>query len=69
MPRLKRYWTTPFTRLTFDGWSELIDRAGFIIRRIYEPRPTLEDVVRRPELDDCRDFPSFVVFDLVKTGT
>jgi 2-polyprenyl-3-methyl-5-hydroxy-6-metoxy-1,4-benzoquinol methylase len=65
MPRLKRYWTTPFVRLTFDGWSELIQRAGFLIRRMYEPRPTHEDVVRKPQLDDCRDFPSFIIFDLV----
>ncbi len=65
MARLNRYWTTPFIRLTFDGWSELIDRAGFLIRRIYEPRPTPEDVARRPEIEDCRDFPSFVIFDLV----
>jgi 2-polyprenyl-3-methyl-5-hydroxy-6-metoxy-1,4-benzoquinol methylase len=69
MPRLKRYWTTPFVRLTFDGWSEVIERAGFLIRRMYELRPTIEDVAREPELEDCRDFPSFVVFDLVTGGT
>ena len=65
MARLKRYWTTPFVRLTVDGWSEAIEQAGFLIRRIYEPRPTLEDVAREPQLEDCRDFPSFVIFDLV----
>jgi 2-polyprenyl-3-methyl-5-hydroxy-6-metoxy-1,4-benzoquinol methylase len=68
MSRLERYWTTPFVRLTFDGWSELIKHAGFLVRRIYEPRPTLEDVASEPQLDDCRDFPSFVIFDLVTGG-
>jgi hypothetical protein len=33
---------------------------------MYEPRPTPEDLARRPELDDCRDFPFFIIFDLVK---
>jgi ubiquinone/menaquinone biosynthesis C-methylase UbiE len=66
MARLNRYWSTPFIRLTIDGWSTLVEQAGFLIRRIYEPRPTAEDVARCPELDDCRDFPSFIVFDLLK---
>ena len=65
MSRLKRYWTTPIVRLTIDGWSQAIERAGFLIRRIYEPRPTPEDVARHPGLDDCLDFPAFLVFDLV----
>ncbi|MBM3331711.1 methyltransferase domain-containing protein [candidate division WOR-3 bacterium] len=65
MSRLNRYWTTPIVRLTIEGWSEAIEQAGFLIRRIYEPRPTLEDVAHAPQLDDCRDFPSFLVFDLV----
>ena len=66
MARLNRYWSTPFFRLTIDGWSRLIADAGFLIRRIYEPRPTAEEVERCPEIDDCVDFPSFVIFDLVK---
>ncbi|MBM3315822.1 methyltransferase domain-containing protein, partial [candidate division WOR-3 bacterium] len=66
MARLNRYWTTPIVRLTVDGWTGLTEQAGFLIRRIYEPRPTLEDVARCPNLEDCRDFPSFLVFDLVK---
>jgi 2-polyprenyl-3-methyl-5-hydroxy-6-metoxy-1,4-benzoquinol methylase len=65
MPRLDRYWTTPFMRLTIDGWSQAIEQAGFLIRRIYEPRSTPEDVARWPGLDDCHDFPSSIVFDLV----
>ena len=69
MPRLRRYWSTPFVRLTFDAWSGTIAGAGFVIQRIYEPRPTPEDVARCPELDDCRDFPAFLIFDLVKART
>ena len=65
MSRLKRYWTTPIVRFTIEGWSQAIERAGFLIRRIYEPRPTPEDVARQPGLDDCLDFPAFLVFDLV----
>jgi len=66
MARLDRYWTTPIVRLTIDGWSRLAAEAGFLIRRIYEPRPSVEDLERWPALDDCRDFPSFVILDLVK---
>jgi 2-polyprenyl-3-methyl-5-hydroxy-6-metoxy-1,4-benzoquinol methylase len=64
MARLNRYWTTPISRLTIEGWTEATERAGFLVRRIYEPRPTLEDVERWPEIEDCRDFPSFIIFDL-----
>ncbi len=67
MGRLNRYWTTPIVRFTVEGWSQAIEQAGFLIRRVYEPRPTLEDVAREPQLDDCRDFPSFLIFDLVTT--
>jgi hypothetical protein len=69
MGRLNRYWTTPMVRFTFEGWSQAIEQAGFLIRRIYEPRPEIEDVARVPQLDDCRDFPSFVIFDLVPSET
>jgi hypothetical protein len=68
MARLKRYWSTPIVRFTIDGWSEAIEQAGFLIRRVYEPRPTLDDVARWPGLGDCLDFPAFLVFDLV-TGS
>jgi 2-polyprenyl-3-methyl-5-hydroxy-6-metoxy-1,4-benzoquinol methylase len=66
MARLERCWTSPFLRLTFEGWSELIEQAGFLIRRVYEPRPTEAEAAAMPEVEDCRDFPSFLIFDLVK---
>ena len=65
MARLNHYWATPETRLTIEGWSQVISEAGFLIRRIYEPRPSPEDVVRQPELEDCRDVPSFLILDIV----
>lgn len=66
MPRLRYRWETPFWRHTLTGWSEMIARAGFIIRRLHEPHPTPEQVARLPQLDDCARLPYFLVFDLLK---
>ncbi len=68
MKRLKYHWDTPAWRRTLSEWSETIAKTGFLIRRIYEPRPTKEQVKKRPELDDCYRLPYFLVFDLVKSG-
>jgi 2-polyprenyl-3-methyl-5-hydroxy-6-metoxy-1,4-benzoquinol methylase len=66
MPRLSYHWDTPCWRHTFGEWSALIADAGFLVRRMHEPRPTPEQVERRPELMDCAIAPYFLVFDLVK---
>ena len=66
MPRLGAHWETPYWHRTLAEWSALIDGAGFLIRRLHEPRPTAEQVARNPDLDDCSRLPYFVIFDLVK---
>ena len=68
MARLIYDWATPYWRLTLSEWSQLIDSAGFLIRRIHEPRATGEQVQRLNDLDDCRRLPYFLVFDLVSLG-
>lgn len=50
---------------TLEEWSSTFTRAGFLIARLYEPRPSEEQVVRVPDLDDCRRIPYFLIFDLV----
>jgi SAM-dependent methyltransferase len=66
MSRLKYGWRSPQWKRTFGEWSELLDDAGFVIKRIHEPRPTREQVDRIPELDDCYRLPYFLVFDCLK---
>jgi SAM-dependent methyltransferase len=66
MTRLKYGWRSPQWKRTFGEWSELLDDAGFVIKRIHEPRPTKEQVGRIPELDDCYRLPYFLVFDCLK---
>jgi 2-polyprenyl-3-methyl-5-hydroxy-6-metoxy-1,4-benzoquinol methylase len=66
MSRLVYQWSTPFWRRTLQEWSDAIAEAGFLIRRIYEPRPSEDDVAIQPEVSDARDFPYFLIFDLVR---
>ncbi len=66
MKRLKYHWDTPGRRHTLEQFSRLFELAGFLVRRIREPRPALEQVVARPELEDCYRLPYLLVFDLVK---
>jgi len=66
MQRLKYHWDAPYWRHTLSEWSKLIAAAGFLIRRIDEPRPTKEQVQRNPHLSDCYWLPCFLMFDLVK---
>lgn len=66
MKRLKYHWETPYWRYTLSEWSEMIAEAGFLIRRIHEPRPTEEQVQQNPHLEDSCRLPIFLIFDLVK---
>lgn len=68
MPRLAYHWNTPYWRRTLEETSALIAGAGFLVRRMYEPRPTPEQVERMPQLDDCSRLPYFLVFDTLKPG-
>ena len=64
MARLMYPWETPCWGLTLSEWSELMSGAGFLIRRIHEPRPTEDQVRRLPQMDDCYRLPYFLVSDL-----
>lgn len=66
MARLKYAWRSPQWKRTFGEWSQLLDDAGFVIKRIHEPRPTAEQVERIPDLEDCYRLPYFLVFDCLK---
>ena len=64
MRRLAYQWSTPFWRRTLEQWSELIADAGFVIRRLHEPRPSADDLSDQPELSDSSDLPYFLIFDI-----
>jgi 2-polyprenyl-3-methyl-5-hydroxy-6-metoxy-1,4-benzoquinol methylase len=66
MRRLTYHWTSPYWRHTLAEWSELIAGAGFLIRRLAEPRPSLEQVARVPHIEDAYRLPSFLIWDVVK---
>lgn len=66
MPRLLYSWDTPYWRFTLSEWSALIARAGFVIQRLHEPRPTEAQVRNNPKLADCYRLPYCLIFDLVK---
>ncbi len=55
----------PSTSRTLVEWSEAFTKAGFLIFRLYEPRPTTKQVEDVPELNDCFRMPYFLTFDLV----
>lgn len=48
---------------TLEEWSELFSTTGFLIARLYEPRPTPAKVEQFPELDDCFRIPYYLIFD------
>ena len=65
MGRLTANWETPRWYHTFTELSEMVAEAGFMIRRMVEPRPTEEQVRQNPDLDDCHRVPYFLIFELV----
>lgn len=66
MPRLRYPWETPRWRLTLSEWTGLVREAGFVLVGLREPRPTANQVARRPELEDCRRLPYFLVIEAAK---
>jgi 2-polyprenyl-3-methyl-5-hydroxy-6-metoxy-1,4-benzoquinol methylase len=69
MPRLTAHWSSPCWRHTLSEWTEMVVDAGFVIRRLHEPRPTEDQVASNPRLDDCRRMPYFLIFDLSNPGS
>ncbi len=68
MPRLREHWETPYWSRTIEEWSEILLAAGFLIRRLREPRPSAQAVVEVPDLEDSLRLPSFLIFDAIKSG-
>jgi 2-polyprenyl-3-methyl-5-hydroxy-6-metoxy-1,4-benzoquinol methylase len=66
MARLSYHWDTPYWHYTLSEWSEMIAVAGFLVRRLSEPRPTREQIERTPYIEDAYRLPCFLIFDLVK---
>jgi uncharacterized protein (DUF1330 family)/ubiquinone/menaquinone biosynthesis C-methylase UbiE len=66
MGRLAYHWHTPCWHYTLAEWSTLIAQAGFVIQRLYEPRPTEEQGARYPALAGARLVPAVLIFGLVK---
>ena len=62
------HWDTPYGRYSISEWSAMIAEAGFLIRRLHEPRPTPEQVQRKPSLEKSYRLPMCVILDLVKPG-
>ncbi len=53
----------PSTSKTLEEWSEAFANAGFLISRLYEPRPTVTQVTEVPELEDSFRMPYFLIID------
>lgn len=63
MDRLRYPWETPRWRFTLSEWCSLATKAGFVVTKLTEPRPAEDQVLERPELEDCRRLPYFLVFE------
>ena len=68
MARLERHWETPYWSRTIEEWVEILSKAGFLIARLKEPRPSASAVLRVPSLEDCLRLPAFLFFDAIKPG-
>jgi hypothetical protein len=66
MQRLTYHWDTPYWRYTLAEWMAMTAQAGFLVQRLHEPRPSLEQVQRNPHLEDVYRLPAFLIFELVK---
>ncbi len=68
MPSMTDPWDLPSYRRTLEEWSDLTGRAGFVIGRLREPRPTAAQVASDPRLDDCYRVPYFLIVEAKPTG-
>jgi SAM-dependent methyltransferase len=63
MKRLLRPFDTIYWHRTLQDWFELLDRSGFVVTALTEPRPTAAQVRRTPMLEAASRFPFFLVVD------
>lgn len=69
LPGRSEGWDTPRWYLTLSEWAAAIGAASLVIAGIHEPRPTATQVEHRPELDDCRRLPYFLILDCERAET
>jgi 2-polyprenyl-3-methyl-5-hydroxy-6-metoxy-1,4-benzoquinol methylase len=58
--------TTTGLHTTLSEWLNWFTGAGFVLRRIEEPRPTAQALAAHPDLEDCDRLPYFLFIDAVK---
>jgi len=61
-----REFTTEAMHAPLQDWFGWIIGAGFQLRSLQEPRPTIEALHSRPELHDAARVPYYLIFDLVR---
>ena len=66
MGRLLYHWDSPYWRHTLEEWSVMVAEAGFLMRRLLEPRPTEAQVIENPHLEDAYRLPAFLIVDAVR---
>ena len=65
-PQQKYGWISTCVHAPLSDWIKWTTAAGFKIKQIEEPMPTMEAVSRWPELEDARMVPYFIIFDVTK---
>lgn len=58
--------TTTALHATLEDWLAWFAAAGFSLRALREPRPSVEAVARHPELEDCARIPYFLLLDFAR---
>ena len=56
--------TTTAAHAPLEDWFNWILRAGFTLRALREPRPSVEALRRHPDLEDAGRVPYYLVLDL-----
>ena len=64
--RYSYQFTTTGLHTTLSEWLTWVIGAGFVLRRIQEPRPTEQALVKHPDLEDCDRLPYFLFIDAVR---
>ena len=66
MDRLKRPFDTPYWHRPMEAWFRLLERSGFTVERLSEPRASTAQVRARPLLGTTRRFPFFLIWECRK---
>jgi ubiquinone/menaquinone biosynthesis C-methylase UbiE len=66
MKRLTKHFTTTSFHRTLTEYSDALHKAGFVISRIIEPKPTKKGLKIHPNLDEQLLFPQSIVIEMIK---